>query len=70
MKKQHESYSDFAWQTGYGEFGVSSTHVEVVRDYIRRQPEHHRVEDFQTEYRRFCEKNGKQLDERYAWTEE
>jgi REP-associated tyrosine transposase len=60
-------YSGFAWQTGYGEFSVSPIHVEEVRDYIRSQPEHHKREDFQTEYRRFCQRNGKPLDERYAW---
>ena len=42
-------------------------HVEAVREYIRNQPEHHRQEDFQTEYRRFWGKNGKPLDEGYAW---
>jgi len=41
--------------------------VDVVREYIRGQAEHHKIDDFQTEYRRFCEKNGKPLDERYAW---
>jgi putative transposase len=60
-------YSDFAWQTGYGEFSVSASHVEPVREYIRGQPAHHEREDFQTECRRFCEKNCKPLDERYAW---
>lgn len=60
-------YSDFAWQHGYGEFSVSPMHIEPVQEYIRNQAEHHRQEDFQTEYRRFCEKNGKPLDERYAW---
>ena len=67
IKEQHAWYSDFAWQAGYGEFSVSPMHVEAVREYIRSQPEHHKQEDFQTEYRRFCEKNGKPLDERYAW---
>ena len=67
IKSQHAGYADFAWQTGYGEFSVSPMHVESVREYIRNQPEHHRQEDFQTEYRRFCEKNCKPLDERYAW---
>ena len=67
LKEQHASYADFAWQTGYGEFSVSPIHVEAVREYIRQQPEHHRQEDFQAEYRRFCEKNGRPLDERYAW---
>jgi putative transposase len=60
-------YDQFAWQTGYGEFSVSPIHVDSVRDYIRNQAEHHRQEDFQTEYRRFCERNAKPLDERYAW---
>jgi REP element-mobilizing transposase RayT len=60
-------YSDFGWQSGYGEFSVSPTQVESVREYIRNQAEHHKREDFQTEYRRFCERNLKPLDERYAW---
>ena len=60
-------YADFAWQTGYGEFSVSPIDAEAVREYIRNQPEHHKHEDFQTEYRRFCQKNHKPLDEHYAW---
>ena len=67
LKTQHTWYRDFAWQAGNGEFSVSPMHVDAVRDYIRRQPEHHAQEDFQTEYRRFCAKNEKPLDERYAW---
>ena len=67
IKEQHASYADFAWQIDYGDFSVSPTHVEAVQEYIRSQPEHHEQEDFRTEYRRFCEKNGKPLDERYAW---
>jgi hypothetical protein len=42
-------------------------HVDAVRLYIRGQAAHHAQEDFQTEYRRFCEKNGKPLNEQYAW---
>lgn len=67
IKGQNDWYAGFAWQAGYGAFSVSPTQVEPVREYIRGQAEHHRQEDFQTEYRRFCEKNGKPLDERYAW---
>jgi REP element-mobilizing transposase RayT len=67
IKSLDPGYADFAWQSGYGEFSVSPMHVEAVREYIRHQADHHRQEDFQTEYRRFCEKNAKPLDERYAW---
>jgi REP element-mobilizing transposase RayT len=67
IKTVNAWYADFAWQSGYGEFSVSPMHVEAVREYIRHQAAHHEREDFQTEYRRFCEKNVKPLDERYAW---
>src|SRR5690349_20159997 len=58
LKSVHPWYADFAWRSGYGEFSVSSMHVEPVREYIRGQAKHHHQEDFQTEYRRFCVKNG------------
>ena len=67
IKTLNPWYADFEWQGGYGEFSVSPIHVGPVRDYIRSQPEHHKQEDFQTEFRRFCEKNGKPVDERYVW---
>jgi REP element-mobilizing transposase RayT len=67
IKTLNPWYADFEWQAGYGEFSVSPIHVEPVRDYIRTQAEHHQQEDFQTEFRRFCEKNGKPVDERYVW---
>ena len=67
LRKQDLWYRDFLWQRGYGEFSVSPTHVESVRTYIRNQAKHHRKEDFQTGFRRFCERNGRPLDERYAW---
>ena len=67
IKSRDAWYQGFEWQAGYGEFSVSPTHVDVVRKYIQCQPAHHAREDFQTEYRRFCEKNGKPVDERYVW---
>ena len=67
LKQHHAWYADFAWQGGYGEFSVSPRQVEAVRRYIRRQQEHHAQKDFQTEFRHFCERNAKPLDDRYAW---
>lgn len=67
IKTRNASYADFAWQAGYGVFSVSPIHVDVVRQYIRNQEEHHKREDFKTEFRRYCKKNGLPLDERYAW---
>jgi REP element-mobilizing transposase RayT len=31
----------FKWQGGYGAFTVSHYHLDKVRDYVLRQPEHH-----------------------------
>src|SRR3954447_17923003 len=42
---------DFHWQAGYAAFSVSQSNVEAVRQYIRRQPEHHARQSFQDELR-------------------
>jgi REP element-mobilizing transposase RayT len=58
---------DFAWQTGYGAFSVSESHVQAVSRYIATQEEHHKKRTFQQEYVAFLEKNKIAYDERYIW---
>jgi putative transposase len=60
-------HREFAWQTGYGTFRVSESGINTVRDYITRQPEHHRSRSFQEEFRAFLRKHGITFDERYLW---
>jgi putative transposase len=57
----------FHWQAGYAAFSVSQSNVEVVRDYIRRQPEHHIKQSFQDELREWLRKYEIEWDERYVW---
>jgi putative transposase len=57
----------FQWQGGCAAFGVGRTEVETVREYIRRQPEHHRGEAFQDEVRRWLTDFEMAWDERYCW---
>jgi putative transposase len=57
----------FSWQGGYGAFTVSASRIEVVRDYIARQEEHHRRKTFQEEYLKFLEDSGVEYDEKYLW---
>lgn len=57
----------FAWQDGYGAFTVSKSNLDEVVDYIRTQPEHHRVKTFQEEYLAFLVRHGIEYDERYLW---
>ena len=58
---------NFQWQAGYSVFSVSQSGVEAVRDYIRRQPEHHAVQSFQDELREWLKSYGLEWDERYLW---
>jgi REP element-mobilizing transposase RayT len=62
-----QSLTEFHWQGGYGAFSISPGHVELVKQYIANQEEHHRSETFQDEFRRLCRKYGVAIDERYVW---
>jgi putative transposase len=57
----------FHWQGGYAAFSVSQSNVEAVREYIRRQPEHHARQSFQDEVREWLRRYEIEWDERYVW---
>ena len=66
--KNHDStLVNFAWQTGYGVFSVSTSNLESVQDYIAKQEEHHRKVTFQDEYRTFLKRHNITWDENYVW---
>jgi len=46
----------FEWQDDYIAVSVSESVINKVRDYIKNQEEHHRVESFKEEYDEFMEK--------------
>src|SRR5262249_23049957 len=58
---------EFHWQAGYAAFSVSQSNVEVVRDYIRKQAEHHAKQSFQDELREWLRRYEIEWDERYVW---
>ena len=64
---QELKQSVFAWQEGYGAFTVSASQLEVVKNYIANQEEHHRRKSFQEEYLEFLEQYGVEYDEKYLW---
>ena len=67
IKTKGERYKNFYWQDGYGAFSVSPWQVEVVRNYIANQKEHHRTKTYKQEYRAFLKKYNMEYDERYVW---
>ena len=67
IKTKGPGFASFAWQSGYGAFAVSESHVETVRQYIASQREHHHKKTFQEEYRAFLQRHNIVFDERYVW---
>ncbi len=67
LKRKDNRLSEFAWQSGYGVFGVSESNIPRVRSYIENQVQHHKRITFKDEFRAICQKHSVNLDERYAW---
>ena len=57
----------FAWQKGYGWFGVSAKDLPTARRYVENQKSHHSRISFQDEFRKFLTTYGIDFDERYLW---
>jgi len=70
MSEQAEAATDFEWQKGYGAFTVSYSLIETVREYIRRQAEHHRTTTFQEEYMAFLKRHGIEFRLEYLFEDE
>jgi putative transposase len=48
----------FAWQRGYGAFGVSKSSLGSVVRYIRNQEAHHRLRTYKQEFIALLDKHG------------
>src|SRR5262249_34884590 len=67
IRTKSQDFDEFRWQSGYGGFSVSPSHLPALVHYIENQEEHHKKENFQDEFRRLLRKYGVEWDERYAW---
>ena len=67
LKTQSPDLHDFAWQNGYGIFSIGFSQVELLRNYIAGQEEHHRTISFQDEFRLLLQRYEIGFDERYVW---
>jgi putative transposase len=66
-KWMNEQGMRFAWQEGYGAFGVSVSNTPAVVDYIRNQENHHHKISFEDEYLALLKKHGIQFDPKYVF---
>jgi REP element-mobilizing transposase RayT len=67
IKEKSPTLRKFHWQSGYGAFSVSQSHLDQVTSYIANQEEHHKRVTFQDEFRAFLRKYNVEYDERYVW---
>jgi REP element-mobilizing transposase RayT len=67
IKTKGTDYKNFSWQRGYGAFSVSSYKVNVVKNYIAKQKEHHKSQDFKEEFIEFLDEYKVEYDDRYLW---
>jgi putative transposase len=67
LRKRMADGAGFCWQTGYSAFSVSQSQIELVREYIRKQEEHHRRMPFAEEFRRLLAAHGVVVSELDLW---
>jgi len=58
INKKSLTADRFEWQDEYLAVGVGDDKLQIVRDYISNQEEHHKKFTFQQEYDKFIERYG------------
>lgn len=67
VKTKSSSLRNFYWQDGYGAFSVNPKEIQVVKDYINNQHQHHSKKGFKDEFKAFLKQYNVDYDERYIW---
>jgi REP element-mobilizing transposase RayT len=66
--KENKIFPNFnGWQDGYGAFSCSYKEKDALIAYIKNQEEHHKVFNFEEEYRTLLAENGIAFDEKYLF---
>ncbi|MDD4727339.1 MAG: IS200/IS605 family transposase [Dysgonamonadaceae bacterium] len=67
IKTISHNYRNFYWQDGYGVFSVNPSQVDIVKNYIINQEEHHKKRTFKEEFLAFLKKYKIEYNEDYLW---
>ncbi len=68
-KQRDPALDNFSWQIGCGVFSVGRDELDTVRNYIRKQEEHHKIVSFQDEFLRLLHEHDLEWEERDSWDE-
>lgn len=70
VKLQDYGHPKFKWQIGYGAFSVSSSKIEIVKNYILNQEKHHKTQTYREEVEEFVTQYDIiEYDAKYFWDE-
>jgi REP element-mobilizing transposase RayT len=58
INKENLCKTHFNWQSDYFVASVSESMIDITRNYIKNQEEHHKIKTFEEEYNDFLEKHG------------
>ena len=67
INEQHFFSGKFQWQSGYGGFSYSHSHIDKVYNYILNQEKHHRETTFREEYMDFLNKYQIEFQDQYLF---
>jgi putative transposase len=67
INKQSWMKAKFAWQTGYGVFSYSQSHISNVISYINKQETHHQKHSFRNEYINFLKNFQIPFEEKFLF---
>ena len=70
LSETSPAHRSFEWQKGYSAFTVSYSQIDVVRQYIQSQQEHHKTVTFQDEYIAFLKRHGIEFQLEYLFEDE
>jgi len=65
MKESGKFPAFEGWQDGYGAFTYSSREKDMIINYIKRQKEHHKKENFYDEYKRLLMEHCIEFNEKF-----
>lgn len=66
----HDTFPEhrlFQWQEGYGAFSIGISDTQRTVNYINNQAEHHKRQDFKSEFLAFLQKHEIDYEERYVF---
>ncbi len=58
INKEQLLKEKFEWQDEYFAVSVSESHIDIIRNYIKNQEDHHSRKTWEDEYKEFIEKYG------------